>query len=94
MLKTQTLQQAIDFVLGSSAAQKYVRELEAEPDKFVISSITATVVNYQKNIIRILINFNERGNPNNYKEDAMVDVQGTEFSNFKILNVVAYQSNP
>ena len=94
MIKTETLQQAIQFVLGTPEAKKYIDEMESSPDTFAIAQISASVIHYNKSIIRVFINFHEKGNPNNFKEDALIDVQGTHFGDFKVLNVVAYQSNP
>lgn len=93
-MKTETIQQAINFVLGTPQAQKYVNDLEAPPHNFEIFEISASVVNYRDSIIRVIINFNERGNPNNFKEDAVIDVQGTNFADFRILKLGSIQINP
>ena len=90
-MKTETLKQAIEYVLGNPKIQEYIAKMESLADQFVITQISAGVANYQKSIIRVFINFNERGNPNNFKEDAIVDVQGTTFENFKIVGMLPYQ---
>jgi hypothetical protein len=93
-MKAETVQQAINFVLGTPRVQQYISELEAPPDNFVIFQISASVINYHDSIIRVLINFNERGNPNNFKEDAVIDVRGTNFSDFQILKLGSTQIDP
>jgi len=90
-MKTETLKQAIEYVLSNSKVQEYINKMENLPNQFVIAQISAGVTNYQKNIIRVFINFNERGNPNNFKEDAIIDIQGTAFGDFKIVGMLPYQ---
>lgn len=74
-MKTETLQQAINYTLGNPQVQGYIAKMEAQPKRFVIVQIAATVANVSKNIIRIYINFNESGNPNGFKEDAIIDIR-------------------
>jgi hypothetical protein len=87
-MRTETLKQAIEFILGAPRVQGYISKMESQPNQFVISKITAEVADYRKSIIRIHINFNERGNPNNFKEDVIIDVQGTTFGDFRVLGIL------
>lgn len=93
-MKTETIQQAINFVLGTPKAKEYIREMESAPSDFAIFQISCSVINYKDSIVRVIINFNERNNPNNFKEDAVIDVQGTNFENFRILKLGADQIEP
>ena len=93
-ITTDSVRQAIEFALNEPKVKKQIQDLEAPPDKFIIYQVTSTVINYNQNIIRVIINFNEKGNPNSFKEDTLIDIQGTSFSNFKILNLIATQFNP
>jgi len=90
-MKTETLKQAFEFVLGNPKVKEYIDKMESLPNQFVIAQISAGVTNYQKSIIRVFINFNERGNPNSFKEDAIIEVQGTSFTDFKIVGMLPYQ---
>jgi hypothetical protein len=65
--------------------------MESQPNQFAISKIIAEVTDYQNSIIGITINFNERGNPNNFKEDVLITVQGTTFGNFKVLGTLPFE---
>ncbi len=93
-MKTQSLVQAIEYVVNSSAAQKYIQEMEAPPPDIVIAQISATVINYIDSIIQVIINFRERNNPNDFNEDAVVDVRGTNLGDFKILHIQRVQKAP
>lgn len=90
-MKTQTVKQAIDFVFGDPAVQQHINTLEALPYRFVIYQIAAEVWNYKTNTIRVFLNFHEQGNPNGYKEDLVVTIQGTALTNFRILGYEAHQ---
>lgn len=93
-MKTETIQQAIDFVLGIPKVKEYIMEMEKPPHDFAIFQISGSVLDYSDSIVRIIINFNERNNPNNFKEDAVIDVQGTNFQDFRILRSGASQIRP
>lgn len=90
-ITTETIRQSIEFALSEPRVSRQIQNLEATPARFIIHEVTATIINYQQNIIRVIINFNERGNPNNFREDTQMDIQGTEFSNFRILHLIAYE---
>lgn len=91
-MKTETIKQVIDYVLEAQVVKNHINTLEALPNRFVIFQICATVINHQKSIIRVFINFHEVDNPNTYKEDVIVDVQGTTYSDFKILGILPGQA--
>jgi hypothetical protein len=93
-MKAQALKEAIDFAMSIEEVKAHISALEAEPKRFMVSQITATVANLNMNIIRVFLNYWESGNPNLYKEDAIIDLQGTSITNFEILNIIAYQANP
>ena len=93
-MKAESLKQAIDFVLSAPKVKSYIQSMESLSNRFVIAEISTKVINYDKKIIRVFINFNEKGNPNNFKEDAIIDLQGTTLNDFKILNVNAYEVAP
>ena len=88
-ITTETIRQSIEFALSEPRVRQQIQNLEANPARFIIHGVTSTIISYQQNIIRVIINFNERGNPNNFREDTQMDIQGTEFSNFQILHLIA-----
>jgi hypothetical protein len=92
-MKTETLHQAIDFVLGSPRCQQYINDLESAPDEYAIVQIGASVVDYQNSIVRVWINFKKRI-PDGKAEDALVDVQGTYFGDFRVLNITPVHLAP
>ncbi len=84
-MKTETLKQAIEYVLGEENVKNQIAALEAQPNFFVIHQIAAEVRDIPTSTIRVYINFYEVANPNNAsKEDLVVDLQGTTYSNFRI----------
>ena len=93
-MKTETLNQAIQFALTVPEVQKHIQALEALPHRFKIYQVMATVANYEEHTIRIILNFSEKGNPNDYKEDALVDIQGTSPADFKVLHIIPYELKP
>jgi hypothetical protein len=88
-ITTDTIRQSIEFALSEERIKRQIQRLEENPSRFIILEITSTVISYPQSIIRVIINFNERGNPNNFREDTQLDIQGTALSNFRILNLIA-----
>jgi hypothetical protein len=86
-MKTETIKQAIDFVLGDPAVQSHIATLEAQPNRFVIYQIVAEVRDLHASIIRVVINFYESARPDFYKEDIIVELQGTTYRNFIIRKI-------
>ncbi len=93
-MKTETLAQAIQFAMNVPEVQRHIQALEKLPNRFKIHRIMATVTNEDENIIRVFINFNEKANPNDYKEDALIDIQGISPADFKVLNIIPFELNP
>jgi hypothetical protein len=92
-MKTETLANAITYVLNSEKCRNYIADFESSPEKFEIFELGARVVNSEQRITRLLINFRElRGD--NFDEDAVVDVQGTDLSNFRILKIAKSNYTP
>lgn len=91
-MKADTLRQAIDYVLGEPNVRRYIAAMEAQPKYFVIHQIAAEVRDTRTNWIRVYINFYEAGTPNNVsKEDLIIDLQGTAYSNFGNLRITQTQ---
>ena len=93
-MKTDTVGQAIQFALNLPEVQRHIKALESLPNRFKIYQVMATVRNYDENIIRVFLNFSEKSNPNEYKEDALIDLQGTSVSDFKVLNIIPFELKP
>ena len=94
MMKTETLTQAIQFAINIPEVQKHVKALEALPHRFKIYQIMATVTDYEEMIIRIFLNFSEKSNPNEYKEDALIEIQGSSPTDFKVVRIIPYEMKP
>jgi len=93
-MKTETLNQAIQFVMNLTEVKKHIDDLEALPKRFMIYQVSATVRDYEENIIRVFLNFSEKANPNDYKEDALIDIQGSSLADFKVLHIIPYEIKP
>jgi len=93
-MKTQTLQEAITFVLSIDKIATVIDKLEAQPNRFAISSIAAGVTDYQQSILRVVINFREKPTLVNIKEDIIIELQGSGLQNFKVLGIVGAELNP
>jgi len=93
-MKTETLNQAIQFAMTVPEVQKHIQSLEALPNRFKIYQVIATVTNYEESTIRVFLNFGERGNPNDYKEDALIDIKGNSPADFKVLQITPYELKP
>jgi hypothetical protein len=88
------LGEAIQFALNIQDVQKHIEALEAMPKRFKIYQIMATVRDYNENIIRVFLNFSEESNPNDYKEDVLIDIQGTSTADFKVLRIIPFELKP
>lgn len=93
-MKTETLLQAIQFATNVPEVQRHIEALEKLPNRFKIYQITATVTNETEDIVRVFINFSEKSNPNTYKEDALIDVQGNSPDNFRVLDIIPFELKP
>jgi len=93
-MKTQTLIDAIGFINSHEPTRAYIREHEAAPKNFEIYQISATVGNYEKRIVRVLINFAKRANAKGLNEDVFIDLQGNDQTDFKILKVTPVEFRP
>jgi hypothetical protein len=93
-MKTETLAQAIQFAMNVPEVQRHIIALEKLPDRFKIHRIMATVTDEAENIIRVFLNFSEKSNPNDYKEDALIDIQGTSPADFKVLDIIPFELKP
>ncbi|WP_181308271.1 hypothetical protein [Rufibacter sp. XAAS-G3-1] len=90
MMNTNTVKQAIDYVLANPQVQQHVAALESHPRSFVIHHVTAEVGNVQTNTMRVTLNFYDVANTS-YKEDVVVDLQGTTYANFRVINIYQVQ---
>ena len=93
-MNTETLGQAIQFALSIPEVQKHIKALEGLPHRFKIHRIMATVTNEEAAIARVFLNFSEKSNPNDYKEDALIDVQVSSPGDFKLLGIMPFELKP
>ncbi len=93
-MKTQTLIDAIGFINSHEPTRAYIREHEAAPKNFEIYQISATVGNYEKRIVRVLINFAKRANAKGLNEDVFIDMQSNDQTDFKVLKVTPVEFRP
>lgn len=93
-MKTETLTQAIQFAMNVPEVQRHIVALEKLPHRFKIHRIMATVTDEDTKTIRVLLNFSEKSNPNDYKEDALIDIQGNSPEDFKLLSIIPFEVNP
>ncbi|MDB5250679.1 MAG: hypothetical protein JWQ40_5073 [Segetibacter sp.] len=90
-MQTESLKQAIDYVLGLPQVQQRIALIESfQQGRFTIAQIGATVIPNLK-IIRVVINYFDKTNLNNLKEDTVCDLSGTDFSNFKVKLLAPFQ---
>ncbi len=93
-MKTQTLQEAIAYVLSIDKIADVINKLETYPDRFAIASVAVGVTDYNQSIVRVVINFREKPTLVNIKEDVIIELQGTGLQNFKVLGIVGAELNP
>jgi len=93
-MKTQTLQEAITYVLSIDTIANVINRMEAHPDRFLIASVAVGVMDYHQSILRVVINFREKPTLINIKEDVIIELQGTGLQNFKVLGIVGAELDP
>jgi len=86
-MKTETIKQAIDFALANAAVKNQIAALEAQPSRFMIYQVVAEVRDHRSGLIWVVINFYESARPDFYREDIIVELQGTSYDNFIIRRI-------
>lgn len=86
ILKTQILLDPLNFIFSTERVKKYIKDFEAPPLEYVILQTDIRVISYSKSIMRVLINFRDLKD-NESPEDVLIDVQGTDKTNFKIIGI-------
>jgi hypothetical protein len=86
-MKTETLSQAIEFALNIPNVKLGISRLEAHPERFIIQSLSAAVMDYHTSIIKVLVNFAEKPGNGNILEDAEVIIRGSDLTNFEVINI-------
>lgn len=91
MMRAKSLKSVIDFVLKTPDVIEYIKTMESKRDTFAIHQVAAFVVNHKEKVIQVTIDFVEKNNPHHFKEDIVIEVQGTNAFNFKLLSVTSYE---
>lgn len=85
-MKTQTLNDAITFALGTDNCKRYLAQYEKLPKEFEIYELRAKLLNPEMNTVRLLINLRDIYNSQT-EEDVVIDIKVKGAHDFEIIRV-------
>lgn len=90
-MKIDTLKQAIDYVTSIPSIENGIKQREGQAGKYGIFELAVRVSDYSQNKIKVFLNYKERQDDPSFKEDVVVEIQGTSLANFKLLTIEGKQ---